>query len=86
MLKSDFTLILIPIICSFWTIFFKLLSRLMTSQNATLAREGIISFIQKSKLQSKNQRSQNLLTSKKTNFKSSMRMKTCPIAVLDTPL
>lgn len=86
MLKSDFTLLLIAIICSFWTIFFKLLSRLMTSQNATLAREGIISFIQKSKLLSKNRRLQNLLTSKKTNFKNSMRMKTCPIAVLDTQL
>jgi uncharacterized protein YsxB (DUF464 family) len=58
----------------------------MTSQSATIAREGMYLIIQKSRLQSKNLKLQNLLTLMMTSFKNLIKMKTCQIAVLDTQL
>ena len=86
MIENDFTLLFIAIIKFFLDYFFKLLSRQMTSQSATIAREGMYLIIQKSRLQSKNLKLQNLLTLMMTSFKNLIRMKTCQIAVLDTQL
>jgi uncharacterized protein YsxB (DUF464 family) len=86
MIENDFTLLFIAIIKFFLDYFFKLLSRQMTSQSATIAREGMYLIIQKSRLQSKNLKLQNLLTLMMTSFKNLIKMKTCQIAVLDTQL
>jgi uncharacterized protein YsxB (DUF464 family) len=86
MFENDFTLLFIAIIKFFLDYFFKLLSRQMTSQSATIAREGMYLIIQKSRLQSKNLKLQNLLTLMMTSFKNLIKMKTCQIAVLDTQL